>query len=69
MIFTFEEIDQIPESAKLIGHGQDFGFTNDPSACVTAYETDDAYIFDERFYRTRMLNSDIISEYKSLEIG
>ena len=60
----FETIKEIPEEAKLLSYGLDFGFTNDPSSLVALYRYDNSIILDEIFYQTRMLNSDIIDELK-----
>lgn len=53
------EIPQIPEDAKLLGYGLDFGYSVDSSSLVSLYKYNDSYIFDEMLYRKGMLNSDI----------
>lgn len=64
LVFEFEEIDEVPKEANLLGHGQDFGYTNDPSALVSGYLWNDAIVLDERFYRTGLTNSDITALYR-----
>lgn len=60
----FTLVDQIPEGIQNI-YGQDFGFTNDPSALInTAVLGNDLYL-DEIFYRTQLTNADIIQLYKA----
>jgi len=60
----FTLVDQIPEGIQNI-YGQDFGFTNDPSALInTAVLGSDLYL-DEVFYRTQLTNADIIQLYKA----
>lgn len=49
----------IPEGARLIGYGLDFGFSNDPTAIVAVYKWNELRVLDEICYRTGMLNSDI----------
>lgn len=60
VIFSnWSQIDNIPEEAKLVGSGLDFGYTNDPTALIDVYEWDGKRILDERLYRTGMVNSEI----------
>jgi len=56
---NWTQIDHVPDNAKLISHGLDFGYTNDPSALVSCYEYNQEIILDEVFYMTGLLNSDI----------
>jgi len=58
---NWSQIDNVPEGAKLISRGLDFGFTNDPTALTGVYELNNELILDEEIYRTGLLNSDIIS--------
>ena len=55
-------IDAIPDGARLIGIGLDFGYTNDPTAAVEVYKYNDKRILNEIIYKTGMLNSDIAKE-------
>jgi phage terminase large subunit len=52
-------IDTIPEEARLIGVGVDFGYTNDPTAIIEVYKYNDKRILNERCYRTGLLNNEI----------
>ena len=52
-------IDKLPEDARLIGLGLDFGYTNDPTAIVEVYNWNGKRIINELIYKTGMLNSDI----------
>lgn len=65
-IFQFGTMD-VPESANLLAFGMDFGFTNDPTTLVAAYEYNGALYLDELLYRTGMTNSDISNMFR--EIG
>jgi len=56
---NWHKIGSVPLGANLLGGGMDFGFTNDPTTLIAAYEYDDAIIFDEVIYRRGLLNSDI----------
>jgi phage terminase large subunit len=55
-------IDTIPNEAKLIGIGLDFGYTNDPTAIIEVYNYNGQRIVNELKYQTGMLNSDIAKE-------
>jgi phage terminase large subunit len=60
VVFTnWKEIDTIPNEAKLIGIGLDFGYTNDPTAAIEIYNYNGTRIVNELVYRTGMVNSDI----------
>jgi phage terminase large subunit len=69
LIFNFNLIDTIPENAKFISYGLDFGFTNDPTALVRVYLHDTNLYVKELLYRTGMTNQDIAKELDRLEIG
>ena len=66
---SFKEIDQVPDGARLLGHGMDFGYTNDPTAITSIYKYNDSIILDEEIYSTGLLNSDIIRLCKQQSIG
>ena len=57
-------IDKIPEDAKLLGCGLDFGFTNDPTAVIEVYKLDNQLILNEIIYQTGLTNPQIASLLK-----
>lgn len=61
-------IDKVPDSAKLLGYGLDFGYTNDPTALTAVYQYDGELILDEVIYKTGLLNSDIAKIMKQEDI-
>ena len=61
---NWQECDSIPTEAKFIAYGQDFGFTNDPSALVAVYRQGDDLYLDEVIYHTGLINSDLIAKYR-----
>jgi phage terminase large subunit len=65
---NWKEIDRIPESARLIGCGLDFGFTNDPTAVVEVWKLDNQYIINEIIYETDLTNSDLSNLLKQMGI-
>ena len=52
-------IGTIPSDAEIIGMGLDFGFTNDPTACVMVYRYNGELIIDELLYHKGYTNQDI----------
>ena len=64
----WKEISEVPEEARLLGAGLDFGYSVDSSSIVTLYKYNDSYIFDEVLYRTGMLNRDISNYIKNNNI-
>jgi phage terminase large subunit len=65
---NWEQIDKVPNEAKLIGYGMDFGFTNDPTTLVGVYRYNDSLVVHEYLYQTGMLNSDIIRKLNDFGI-
>jgi phage terminase large subunit len=62
----WKTIDFLPENAKLVGRGMDFGYTNDPTTMADIYMLDGNYIFDEKIYKTGLTNQEIWREFKAL---
>ena len=60
----YEIIDKIPEEARLLGYGLDFGYSYDPAALVALYKYNDDIIVDEIVYQTGLLNSELSSIMK-----
>ena len=63
---NWSQIHSIPTDAQLISYGLDFGFTNDPTSLIAGYKWNEKLILHELIYKTKMLNSDIIRECKTL---
>ena len=57
-ISDWKEIDNIPVEAKLLSYGMDFGYV-DPHVIISLYKWNDAYIFDEVFYKTNVVLRDV----------
>ena len=55
----WKEIDTVPQEARLLGYGMDFGYSVDPTTLIALYKWNDAYIYDEILYKKGMLNRDI----------
>lgn len=57
-------VEEFPKHAKHVCRGLDFGYSNDVSACVKMGVVDNDLYLDEQFYKTEMLNSDLIRELR-----
>ena len=57
-------INDIPEEARLLGLGIDFGFTNDETAAVAVWKWNDELIIDEIIYQRGLTNPQIASLLK-----
>jgi phage terminase large subunit len=55
----WKPIDKIPEEARILCGGLDFGYSVDPSVVINLYKWNEAYIFDEILYKKGMLNRDL----------
>jgi len=66
IISDWEQIDNVPNEAKYVGSGLDFGYTTDPTTLVDVYQYNGLYIFDEIIYETQLLNKDIADRCKDL---
>jgi len=64
---NYNVVPTIPEGAKFIGVGMDFGFTNDPTAVIECYQLSGELFFNELIYETRLTNSAIND--KLIELG
>ena len=58
-IFNYTEVKQIPDEAKLISYGMDFGYSNDPTTLVSVYVIEHSLFIKEHLYRTQMTTYDI----------
>lgn len=55
----WNQIDSIPEGARLERYGVDFGYSNDPTAIVAVYYYNQGYILDEILFQKGMSNKQI----------
>lgn len=65
---NYNIVDSIPQDAKFIAYGQDFGFTNDPSALVGVWMQNGELWIKELIYQRGLTNQDLASKYKELGI-
>lgn len=56
---NWQTIDVLPNDARLLGYGVDFGYSNDPTAIVEVYKWNDKRIVNEICYQKELSNSQI----------
>ena len=66
-VFQYNVFKELPDEAKLIGKGLDFGFTNDPTSLVEVYRKDIELYIVERLYHTGLTNQDIAQRLDGFE--
>jgi phage terminase large subunit len=62
----YNQIEKVPEYAKLLGFGVDFGY-NDPSTLIAVYQNGDELYFDEKLFVRNLTIQDFI--FKIRETG
>ena len=67
-IFRYIEINKIPEQAKFLSYGMDFGYTNDPTTLIGIWVDEFNLYVKEYLYRTMMTTNDINKFLLSLNI-
>jgi phage terminase large subunit len=65
---NWKQCDYIPEHARLLGYGLDYGYINDPTAVVAIYYADNIYYLDELIYQTGLLNQQISNLMRSIGV-
>ncbi len=68
-IFQFTITGRIPDEAKLLGYGLDWGFTNDPTALVALYKCDRKIYTEQLIFQKGMRNRDIADRMDELQIN
>jgi phage terminase large subunit len=61
--------ETIPDDARLIAAGLDFGFTNDETGLVLVYKQNGELWVDEKLYDTGLTNTDIAARLTDLKIN
>jgi len=56
---NWKVIDKIPDEARLLGYGVDFGYSVDPSSIIEVYNYNGERILNEICYETGLVNADI----------
>lgn len=61
-------IPAIPDNAKFVCYGLDFGFTNDPTAVIEIWKHDKDIYLNEMIYENGLTNEDIANRLKELGV-
>lgn len=64
---NWQILSSIPHEARLERRGLDFGYTNDPTALISAYYYNGGWILDEELYQKGMFNRQIADTVKALQ--
>lgn len=64
LIFRINECNSIPDDAKFLSYGMDFGYTNDPTTLVGIYQQGDNIFLKELIFETKLTNRDIDEKLK-----
>ena len=64
-VFQFDTIQKVPENARFLSYGLDWGYSNDPTACVKVWLLDDTIYIEEIMYMTGCTNVEIVNILKS----
>ena len=67
-IFSYVEVNQIPDDVEFISYGADAGYTNDPTTLVSVYRKDYDLYIQEHLYQTQMTTIDIHKKWKEAGI-
>tara|TARA_R110000764_G_scaffold139155_2_gene227126 strand:+ start:480 stop:1643 length:1164 start_codon:yes stop_codon:yes gene_type:complete len=62
---NWKVIDKIPDEARLLGYGLDFGYSVDVSSIVEVYNYDGQRILNEICYQTGLVNSELAKKMNS----
>lgn len=65
---NWDIVDEIPNEAKLLGMGLDFGYSNDPTAVVELYTMDNELYFNQVLYEKELTNPEIAQKLKELGV-
>ena len=66
---NWDIVEDVPEQARFVGLGLDFGYTNDPTAIVEMYMMDDEIYWNQLEYKKGLTNQNIIARLKELQIS
>lgn len=66
-IYTgWEIIDEVPQEARLVRYGLDFGYTNDPTASDAIYDWNNARVIDQVIHQKGLSNKQIADIFTNL---
>ena len=66
LIYDTDVTETVPENAKLVGYGLDFGFSLDPTCLVCVFQHHTDLYVKEVVYETSLTNNDIYDQIKDI---
>jgi phage terminase large subunit len=66
---NWQQIDNIPLDARMLGYGVDFGYTNDPTSIIEVYNWNGKRILNEICYHKGLSNSQIAKKITTKHIA
>lgn len=66
---NWDTVKELPAPASLVGHALDFGYTNDPTACVSVFKMDNELYVRLNIYETGLTNDVIAQRLKEININ
>ena len=69
LVFQILECNNVPDGAKFLSYGMDYGFSNDPTTMVGIWKLGDDIYLKELLFRTGMTNRDINDTLREMGIG
>ena len=64
---NWKKIDMIPDTAKLVRYGLDFGYSNDETSITAIYLLNRGYLVKEILYRKEISNKEIANIFKTMD--
>ena len=69
VIFRTQEYRELPQGAKFLGYGLDFGYAVDPTAVIAVWEAPDELYVEQKVYLTNLTNAEIADQLKEIGVG
>lgn len=69
-IYTgWQQIEAVPQEARLVRFGQDYGWFPDPAAAIALYYWNGSYVVDELAYGTELSNEYLAQQIRAVDKG
>lgn len=65
---SWDQVNNVPPGAQLMGYGLDFGYTNDPTVLMACYKHNGKLYFDQVVYQTGLKSRDLADLMKSANV-
>lgn len=65
----WDVVDSVPDRARFMGYGLDFGYSSDPCALISLFIRENHLYIREHLYQTGLTNQDLCATFKELGIS